>query len=170
MASNLNSEQLKFQLSSRFPNAFSGKKSEKPSVQKFNLKYNNQKYDMFTSTDWILYFQLKAEEQSFTYRPQSYRNDHCVLKSIMTKYKPSEIKDMIDFIWESKHDLRPKYQCGIYLLSKKWIASVWNYTQAWKAGEYLNNSQWQNKKFKKPKRRREWDSKKIETKNDEIYI
>jgi hypothetical protein len=84
----------------------------------------------------------------------------------MKNYTTQEIKDMMDFLFDSTQDLQDTKRLTIYYLSGGFLTGVYQDTQLWVRGEYLNKrEQWakekedaKKKELQQNKRRREWTS------------
>lgn len=111
----------------------------------FLAKMKDGLWEQFTVSDWIEYFKYKAEQNNIVFVSSS--KDAGIIKSLMTNQRVSDIRDMIDFVWEAPHKLKPKHELGLYILSGGWTMNVLNSARAWKRGEYNTNPD-------KPKR--EW--------------
>lgn len=115
---------------------------------RFLAKLENEAFSEFDEKDWFQYFVLKASEQGVRYLTRNYAKEYAVIKSIQNELPWADIKNMIDFLFESEQDMIDKRTLGLWALSKGWINSVYQNTTLWIAGEYKPKSA--------PKRNREW--------------
>lgn len=109
-------------------------------------KLEDELFESFNVSDWIEYFRLKAEPYKVDLRTITAK-DTAIFKSLMSNYRVNEIRDMIDFVWDAPHTIKPKDEIRMWILSGGWINDIFNKSQKWKRGEFNNNPS-------KPKR--EW--------------
>lgn len=129
----------------------------------FNLKLEDEKFSEFNSTDWIMYFSNKYQEATeheyIIIGKTSWFKEHAIYKSLIKEMAPQDIKLMIDFLFDSEQDIKPKAQSGSYLLSQAWLQSVYSSAKLWQRGEYKSTAQIQRDRYKSAvpeKRNREW--------------
>ena len=148
------------------------KKSEtkiSASKRRFLAKLEDELFSEFTSTDWIMYFQNKYQEANgrgyVIVGKKAWSTEHSIYKSLMKDYSPKDIKLLIDFIFDSNQDIKPKLQAGSYLLSAKWIQGVYQSALLWQTGDYKTKAEINKEKYQSSipeKRNREW------IKNDDL--
>lgn len=148
-----------------------------PATRKFLAKLQDERFNDFTKTDWLLYFQKQYKDvNGIGYQilgQQMYCKHHAIIKSLMNNYTPNDIRSMIDFLFTSEQDMFPKNKITIYHLSSGFLPSVYQNTQMWIIGEYKTDAEVYQEKAKKrklPKRKREWDSSKDTNNDDEIVL
>lgn len=99
-------------------------------------------FSNYTPQDFLKYWKAKARGCGVTYIPAKYK-DISVLKSLCKNFTCTEIKDMIDYIWDEKTvfflngSKLQKTSYGIFLLSNGFLNKVYNDTKLWKNGETL---------------------------------
>lgn len=144
-----------------------------PTTRKFLAKLKEERFNEFTKTDWLLYFQKKYKEANgIGYQvlgQQMYIKHHAIINSLMKNYEPNDIRSMIDFLFTSEQDMFPKNKVTIYHLSSGFLPSVYQNTQLWIIGEYKTDEEIYKAKRKVPKRVREWQDDN-EDDNSEIEI
>ena len=92
---------------------------------------------VFTPTDFLRYWKDKAKQRDIKYVTVQYK-DNAILKSVMKSYTNTEIKLMIDYLWDSGERISsndkeiPYTDYGIYLLSSGWANSIYNRANFWK--------------------------------------
>lgn len=92
---------------------------------------SEEDYSKFKVNDWIKYFCTKAEKHGVKYQIVRYK-DTSVIKSLMSNYSSQEIKNIIDFLWDSDYRFKSGgrekdlMEYGIYLLSNAWLSSYYN--------------------------------------------
>jgi hypothetical protein len=140
------------------------------SMRRFLNKLNEKLYEDFTKSDWLMYFQMKFKDTNgYGYHIAGkiqYSKHYAVISSLMKNYTTQEIKDMMDFLFDSTQDLQDTKRLTIYYLSGGFLTGVYQDTQLWVRGEYLNKrEQWakekedaKKKELQQNKRRREWTS------------
>jgi hypothetical protein len=140
------------------------------SMRRFLNKLNEKLYEDFTKSDWLMYFQMKFKDTNgYGYHIAGkiqYSKHYAVISSLMKNYTTQEIKDMMDFLFDSTQDLQDTKSLTIYYLSGGFLTGVYQDTQLWVRGEYLNKrEQWakekedaKKKELQQNKRRREWTS------------
>ena len=115
---------------------------------RFLLKLSEGEFNAFDHKDWFNYFCYKASEHGVKYITRNYAKEYAIIKSIMGEMSYTELKDMIDFVFDSPQDIVEKQTVGLWILSKGWINTIYQNTLLWKQGKY---------KPKTPqKRNREW--------------
>lgn len=152
-------------------------KKVSPATRKFLEKLEKERFQDFTKTDWLLYFQKQYKEvNKVGYQilgKQMYYKHHAIIKSLMENYTPNDIRSMIDFLFTSEQDMFPKNKITIYHLSSGFLPSVYQSTQMWIIGEYKTDAEVYREKVNKrklPKRTREWDSSRDNNDGDEIVL
>jgi len=148
------------------------KKSEtkiSASKRRFLAKLEDELFSEFTSTDWIMYFQKKyqvATNRGYVIvGKKAWSTEHSIYKSLMKDFTPKDIKLLIDFIFDSNQDIKPKLQAGSYLFSAKWIQGVYQSALLWQTGDYKTEAEINKEKYQSSipeKRNREW------IKNDDL--
>lgn len=148
------------------------KKSEtkiSASKRRFLFKLENELFSEFTSTDWIMYFQKKYQEangRSYVIAgKKAWSIEHSIYKSLMKDFSPKDIKLLIDFIFDSNQDIKPKLQAGSYLFSAKWIQGIYQSALLWQTGDYKTKAEINKERYQSSiseKRNREW------IKNDDL--
>lgn len=148
------------------------KKSEtkiSASKRRFLAKLEDELFSEFTSTDWIMYFQNKYQEANgrgyAIVGKKAWSTEHSIYKSLMKDFTPKDIKLLIDFIFDSNQDIKPKLQAGSYLFSAKWIQGVYQSALLWQTGDYKTKAEINREKYQSSipeKRNREW------IKNDDL--
>ena len=116
--------------------------------ERFMQKLEDEEFEYFDHKDWFQYFVHKASEQGVKYITRNYAKEYAIIKSILNEMSWLELKDMIDFIFDSNQDMIEKRTVGVWILSKGWINSVYQNTILWKEGKYKPKTA--------PKRNREW--------------
>ena len=111
-------------------------------------KLEEERYHEFNEKDWFQYYVMKAEEHGIKYLVRNYAKEYTILKSILNELDWTELKLMIDFLYDSDQDIHPKQTLGIWILSKGWINSVYQSSLLWKDGKYRPKSA--------PTHNREW--------------
>lgn len=146
-----------------------GDKKISASKRKFLSKLDEGLFSEFTSTDWIMYFQKKYEEANnrgyVIVGKKAWSTEHSIYKSLMKDFTPKDIKLLIDFIFDSNQDIKPKLQAGSYLFSAKWIQGVYQSALLWQTGDYKTKAEINKEKYQSSiseKRNREW------IKNDDL--
>lgn len=105
--------------------------------QAFITKLNNEQFDEFNHKDWLSYFIHKGKSKGMRYIP-NYIKDAAVLKSLMSNFEPTDIKNMIDFIFDSNQDIVDRRTVGIWALSGGWTNTIYQNSQLWINGEYTS--------------------------------
>lgn len=91
----------------------------------------------FTYSDFLRYWKEKAKQRDVKYVAVPFK-DNAILKSLMKSYTNTEIKQMIDYLWDSGERLTrgtkeiPYVDYGIYMLSANWANSIYNRSKHWK--------------------------------------
>jgi hypothetical protein len=96
-------------------------------------------YDKFKCRDWLDYFIYKASTQGISYKAHtsSTMKELKVMGALMKSYSPSEIKGMIDFLYEADHDLvASKRLINVFMLTGGWINTVYQSSIMWKDGTF----------------------------------
>lgn len=120
----------------------------------FEYLLEEEMFSEFKSLDWIYYFQMKYfEANNMHYQisdnKRAWTVEHSIYKSVMKEYTPRDIKLMIDFIFDSNQDIKDKKQCGSYLLSSKWIDSIYRTACLWREGQYFTRREMWDKQNRK---------------------
>lgn len=90
----------------------------------------------FTADDFLRYWKSKAREHNVSYIAVKYK-DRAVLKSLVNNFKATEIKIMMDYLWDSGEpiilkDGKLQYTSyGIFLLSGNFLNSIYNKAMWW---------------------------------------
>ena len=138
--------------------------------RKFLNKLSEGMFSEFTSGDWIFYFQRKYEKTNGRTYPingqKAWMIEHAIYKSVMKDYTPKDVKLMIDFVFDSSQDIKPKLQLGSYIFSKGWLQGVYQSSMLWQTGDYMNQAEANKAKYAPDKRNREWQG----TKDEEVKI
>lgn len=130
-----------------------------PAIRRFYQKLNQERFNDFNKTDWLMYFQKLYKDANgigyFINGQQMYVKHYGVINYLMKNYSANDIRSMIDFLFTSNQDLFPKGQITIYHLSSGFLPQVYQNTQLWIIGKYKPN-----KELKKrgTNRAREYDS------------
>jgi hypothetical protein len=135
-----------------------------PKTMAFMRKLSDGLYSELSENEWIMYFQMKYKEVNdrgyyIDKANGSYTKANAIFKGLLMRYNPKDVKLMIDFLFEADHDIKPKNQIAIYMLSKGWLDTIYSDALLWRDGEYLNRAQFNAKKYKEAqpnKRNREW--------------
>lgn len=115
---------------------------------RFLQKLEDEAFYEMDEKDWFQYFVHKAQENGVRYITRNYAKEYAIIKSILNELSWLDLKNMIDFVFDSNQDIVDKRTVGIWILSKGWINSIFQSTQLWKAGQYKPKSA--------PKHNREW--------------
>jgi hypothetical protein len=122
-----------------------------PSYNKIDKLIEDGDISSFTYKDWIKYFTKKAEEHDVAYVRSDNIKESAIVKSLMKKFQPSDIRNMIDFLWDAPHTIvKDKDTLTIFHLSGGWLSGVYNQSRKWIEGQYQTENK--KKRFK-----REWD-------------
>jgi hypothetical protein len=129
------------------------KQPEKPTVmqsqkERFLHKLKEEEFSAFDHKDWFQYFVHKAQGQGIRYLTRNYAKEYAIIKSIMNELPWTDLKNMIDFVFDSNQDIVDKRTVGLWILSKGWINTVFQSTQLWLDGDYKPKTA--------PKHNREW--------------
>lgn len=116
--------------------------------ERFLRKLEDELYSQFDYKDWFQYFVHKASLQGVRYITRNYAKEYAIIKSILNEMTWVELKNMIDFVFESDQDIVEKRTVGIWILSKGWINSIYQNMTLWMEGTYKPKTA--------PKRNREW--------------
>lgn len=112
------------------------------SSRRFKVLLDDEMFSEFSSLDWIFYFQKKYfDTNKRTYvinGGMAWNKEHSIFKALIKNYTPKDIKLMIDFLFDSSQDIKDKKQVGSYLVSSKWVDSIYRTAKLWQDGEYLN--------------------------------
>ena len=140
---------------------------EKRKLSPFKQKLRDENFEDFVWKDWKEYFKFKAKACGIDrFIPGNPAKESQILKSLMTKFSPYEIKEMIDFVWDcDEHKLVPhKNTMGIWILSSGYLQSVTQLMETWKRegtlmpkqNRPLTESKWDNEEpvvVTKPKKK-----------------
>ena len=141
------------------PKKKSGKatgKSNTNNKARMLAKLELEDYASFDEKDWFQYFVFKAEENGVKYLARNYAKDYTIIKSILSELAWTELKLMIDFIWDSNQDIHPKQTVGIWIISKGWINTIYQNALLWQDGKYrpktapTHNREWIAEASSKP--------------------
>lgn len=113
------------------PSTIQQQPGRKTNKNHFERKLNEGDLDLFKSADWIEYFKKQASPYQKYVKA---RHDSTIINSIMKKYSPAEIKNMIDYLFSDAYDYKEKWEVGIYLLSSSYLNSTYNGSILWKKG------------------------------------
>ena len=116
--------------------------------ERFLAKLEEEAFHEFDYKEWYQYFVWKAKQHGVPYLTRNYAKEYAILKSLMNELSWLDIKNMIDFLFDSDQDIIDKRTIGLWALSKGWINTIYQNTQLWIRGEY--------KPKNSPKRNREW--------------
>lgn len=124
----------------------------------FMKLFEEGKFSEFTDVDWLEYFRYKASEHNVKYIIGNYFKEQSTMKGLINRYTHDEIKTMIDFLWDCKHDLFIGKVIGVYLLSMSFgaINSVYQSALEWRDGTYKTSSQKKKELNNENKRNRNW--------------
>jgi hypothetical protein len=115
---------------------------------RFLAKLEEEAFAEMDEKDWFQYFVHKANEKGVRYITRNYAKEYAIIKSILNELSWLDVKNMIDFVFESNQDIVDKRTVGLWVLSKGWINSIFQSTQLWIAGQYkpksapLHNREW----------------------------
>lgn len=115
---------------------------------RFLVKLEEEAFHEFDYKDWYQYFVWRASENGVKYLTRNYAKEYAIIKSILNELSWTDVKNMMDFIFESDQDIADKRTAGLWLLSKGWINTIYQNTQLWMDGDYKPKTA--------PKRNREW--------------
>lgn len=93
----------------------------------------------YTATDFMNYWKSKAKNKDITYIPIKYA-DRAIIKALMKNFKSSDIKIMMDYLWDSDERIYTKEgilqytSYGLFLLSNKWLNGIYNKAIQWYNG------------------------------------
>lgn len=148
-----------------------GSKKQGPTNRKdiMMTKLAEGKFSEFDEKDWLQYFMLKASEHDIKYLNRNYAKDYAILKSIMNELSWSDLKLMIDFVWDSDQDIKSKHDLGVWILSKGWINTIYQNALLWEEGKYKPSKVQRNREWKVEASKKPVASKK-ETKSKDIEI
>lgn len=88
-------------------------------------------FDNFEANDWLKYFIEKAKEKGVKYQVVRYK-DISIIKAMMKNYSNTEIRNLIDFLWDSDFRFQRNGQpmdirtYGVFLLSNAWVSGYFN--------------------------------------------
>ncbi len=114
---------------------------------KFRGKLDSGEFEEFTYKDWILYFEYKYSLQGRKYI-SSPTKDSSIIKSVMSKFSPEEIKTMIDYVFDSNQTVVDPRTVGIWILSKNWLNTIYNNSILWKEGSIKKTKKCESKNRK----------------------
>lgn len=123
-------------------------KANENNKARFLLKLEAEQYNEFDYKDWFQYFVHKAQSQGVRYITRNYAKEYAIIKSILNEMSWVDLKNMIDFVFDSPQDIVDKRTVGLWVLSKGWINSIFQNTQLWINGKYkpksapLHNREW----------------------------
>lgn len=155
------------------------RKIRKVSTERMNYYYKLQEglLSEMNEYDWIMYFN-DAFFRANKFLPK-YSEDRvgkskrlAVMKRVVNNFEPKDIKLMIDFLFEAEHDLKPKSQINIFILSAGFLDAVALGAQAWEVGEYQTKAQMYKAQYSKntnANTNREWDTAKHKEKPTEEF-
>lgn len=112
-------------------------KKGKMKTKSFFAKQQEGLWDEFTPKDWVDYFCSKASENGFTYIRGDYMKEIGIMKGLMNKFTYTDIRDIIDFVWDAPHKIMDKSTMGVWILSANWLNTVYNSMLKWRNGESL---------------------------------
>jgi hypothetical protein len=101
----------------------------------FEGEIPDKPFDEYTEKDWKKYFYEKGRLKGIRVQKGEAYKEASIFKSLMKRFKPFEIKDMIDFMWDAPHDFFKKEFCTPFLISKNWVSKIYNGMLLWKAGK-----------------------------------
>ena len=133
-------------------------KQDKP---KFLQKLENEEWDLFTVGDWINYFKYKANSYGIRFIRGNVVKESSVIKSLMKKFSPLEIKMMIDFVFDADHTYFDKNKAGITILSGGWTQTIYASAKEWVEGRFVDKS----KRYKQQIPQREYRPSKTSEEN-----
>lgn len=85
--------------------------------------------------DFYKYFCFKAKENGIIYKkPYEYR-EKAVLNSLLKNFTIEDIKWLIDTAWDVKHNIMPKENMNIFILSKAFLRSLYPLMLRYRNGE-----------------------------------
>ena len=95
--------------------------------------------DEFDHKDWLKYMKKKAAENGLVYTVANQNMANAVVRSIMKMYKPVEIRNMIDFLYESGQTRFNVAGNAVMGLSKAWLDYTYTNSLLWKDGKFHDN-------------------------------
>lgn len=118
-----------------------------------------------TEKEWMMYFDdsfFRANRFYPRYPKDnlSFVKRKSVMQRVMSNFDAKEIKLMIDFLFQAEHDIKPKSQLNIFILSAGFLDVVSMSAQAWELGQYQTKSQMyreQRIQNSNQNTKREWD-------------
>lgn len=127
--------------------------------------------------EWMMYFDDSFYKVNRFYPryPKdnlSFIKRKSVMQRVMSNFDAKEIKVMIDFLFEAEHDIKPKSQLNIFILSAGFLDVVSMGAQAWELGQYQTKSQMYREhrvKNSNQNTNREWDTTKHVNKPKEEF-
>lgn len=139
---------------------------------KFQTKLSEGLFNSFDKKDWVHYFIYKASTQGIVYKVGHHAREQAIMQSLAKDFTATDVKDMIDFIFDSTQDVVDKRTVGIWVLSKGWINTIYQNALLWKSGTYVSKKDSKGNKWAKPVRNREWvsEDKPPEKKRNSITI
>lgn len=93
----------------------------------------------YTADDFLKYWKSKAKERDVNYVTVKYK-DKAVLKSLLKNFSPTDVKLMMDYLWESGEPINLKEgklqytSYGLFLLSGGFVNPIYNRARWWKDG------------------------------------
>lgn len=130
--------------------------AEKRMTKAYKSRLEKESYKDFTKRDWMTYWIMKAKEHDVAYIVGNSMKEYSVLDSLRRKFKPNEVKAMIDFLWDSEQDMFIKSSMGVLVLRSDCINGIYQNSQDWIFGKYKTRAQWKQEKRQPTKRNREW--------------
>ena len=121
--------------------------------ERYLRKAESGRQDEFTGLDLVYFFRDASREAGYRYSISNLFMETSCMKNLLNEYTPTEICDMINFIFKSGQDYMNKATCSPHLISSNWRNTLYPDSQAWLAGEYVGKK---SKHIKK----REWGEKK----------
>lgn len=142
----------------------------------YYMKLDEGMLGEFNEKDWLQYFNdMFFQANNFFPRyPEDVKSRSmriAIMKRVMNNFTPKETKGLIDFLFLADHDIKPKSQISIFLLSGGFLDTVSMGAQAWELGKYQNKSEmYRSQRSTTTNRNREWDSDKHIDKPKEEFV
>ena len=124
----------------------------------FRKLLNDGLFNEFDKYDWMEYFKYKAKKHSINYRWNNYMKESQVMAGLIKRFEASEIKLMIDFLWDCNHEMFVGKVLGIYMLSEAWGSQNSRFQNAllWRDGKFKTERQLKREMKNDNSRNRNW--------------
>lgn len=93
----------------------------------------------YTADDFLKYWKSKAKQRNINYITVKYK-DRAIIKSLLKNFSCTDIKLMMDYLWDSDDSInlkegRLQYSSyGLFLLSGGFLSSIYNRARMWRDG------------------------------------